>query len=85
VNPLFRNIEEIKGLNRQLILVGAAEFVLHEDIAWADKCQEAGVECTIVREWGQMHIYAMGSRRVAESVRVKTDKLILDWIEESII
>lgn len=84
INPLFFDIQEIKGMSRQLILVGAAEFALAEACRWASRCKKAGVEHNLIREYGQVHIYAMGSKWIAPSVRNKTDMLILDWIQESL-
>lgn len=84
INPLFVDTQDIRGMSRQLILVGAAEFALAEGSRWASRCKKAGVEHTLIREYGQMHIYAMGSSWMPPSVRNKTDMLILDWIQESL-
>lgn len=81
VNPLYRAPDELRGMSPQLVLVGAAEFALNEAVAWGYQCGRAGVRCKVVREWGMMHIYALGSSWLPQAVRNKTDKYIIDWIE----
>ena len=51
VNPLYRSLDDVTGLNPQLIFVGAAEFALSDSKDWARKCREAGVECELQVEW----------------------------------
>jgi len=84
VNPLFWQPEELTGLNRQLVLVGAAEIALQEGKDWAGLCGKAGIGHKLVVEWAQLHVYAMGSRWVDPRVREKTDNLILDWISNCV-
>ncbi|KAH8595052.1 Alpha/Beta hydrolase protein [Bisporella sp. PMI_857] len=84
VNPLFEEEDRIKNLSPQLILVGAAEFALHDSVQWAQFCKKTGVKHKLVREWGQIHIYALGSKWIEREVRERTDGLIFDWIEESL-
>ena len=80
VNPLYRHPTELAGLCPQLVLVGGAEFALYDSKRWAELCKSAGVECSLHVEWGQLHIYAMGSAFVLPAVRRKTDHRILEWI-----
>ena len=82
VNPLQRRPEEIHGLNPQLILVGAGEIALQEAKDLAILCEQAKVPKQLVCEWGQLHIYALGSAWVEESVRRKTDMIVIDWIKQ---
>lgn len=84
VNPLYRRPEEIQGLSPQLILVGAGEFAIQEAKDWAKHCEKAGVRNRLVCEWGQLHIYALGSAWVAPSERRKTDMMILEWMRDCI-
>ena len=37
VNPLYRSVDDIQGLNPQLILVGGGEFALQEAKDWASR------------------------------------------------
>ncbi|ETN36649.1 uncharacterized protein HMPREF1541_08927 [Cyphellophora europaea CBS 101466] len=80
VNPLYQQPGDIHGLNPQLILVGAGEFALQDSKDWAELCAKAGVKHRLVCEWGQLHIYAMGSTWLEPSVRRKTELSIVDWI-----
>ncbi|KAF9781428.1 hypothetical protein IL306_014047 [Fusarium sp. DS 682] len=82
VNPLSRQPEEIHGLSPQLILVGAAEFALYDSKAWAQLCGAAKVHRQLHIEWGQLHIYAMGSRWIDPTIRKQTDLKIIGWITE---
>jgi acetyl esterase/lipase len=84
VNPLFCKPDELQGLNPQLILVGAGEFALQESKDWATLCNEAGVPKQLVCEWGQLHIYALGSAWVEPSVRQRTDAAIVSWMKRSL-
>lgn len=81
VNPIYRKPEELEELNPQLILVGAGEFALQEAKDWAARCSKAGVQHEIICEWGQLHIYALGSAWIAPSVRERTDQSIIAWIK----
>ncbi|KAF5573174.1 hypothetical protein FPANT_12545 [Fusarium pseudoanthophilum] len=80
VNPLSRQPEEINGLSPQLILAGAAEFALYDSKAWAKLCETAKVHHQLHVEWGQLHIYAMGSRWIDPVIRKRTDLKIISWI-----
>ncbi|PPJ59594.1 hypothetical protein CBER1_01174 [Cercospora berteroae] len=42
-NALYRPLDQLRGLNPQLIFVGAAEFALSDSKDWARRCREAGV------------------------------------------
>ncbi|KAJ5707659.1 hypothetical protein N7488_007460 [Penicillium malachiteum] len=84
VIPIHRKPEELKGLKPQLILVGGGEFALQEARDWASLCRKADIQHEIVCEWGQLHIYALGSAWIAPSVREKTDRSIVTWIKKSI-
>jgi acetyl esterase/lipase len=83
VNPLYLPPEAVSGLSPQLVLVGAAEFAVHESVSWGKLCERAGVRCRVVREWGMMHIYALGSLWLPYEVRTRTVETIVDWIESS--
>ncbi|EXJ66159.1 uncharacterized protein A1O5_10775 [Cladophialophora psammophila CBS 110553] len=80
VNPLFRPAEGIKCLSPQLILVGGAEFAMQDGRDWSYLCREAGLRHEMVVEWGQLHIFAMGSRWIEPQVRRRTDKKIISWM-----
>lgn len=84
VNPLYCPPTDIKGLSPQLILTGGAEFARRDSERWAEKCSEADVKHKLNIEWGQLHIYAVGSKFTAPEVRRKTDHLIIDWIKNHI-
>jgi acetyl esterase/lipase len=81
VNPLFRSADEIRKLKPQLILVGGAEFALQDSKEWAALCEKANVRHELVVEWGQLHVYALGSKFVDPHVRGKTDAKIVGWIK----
>lgn len=83
-NPLYRRADEILGLSPQLILVGGGEFALHDSKEWAALCARAGVKHRLVCEWGQLHIYALGSRWLAPVVRQQTETSIIEWIKTCI-
>ncbi|EME82840.1 uncharacterized protein MYCFIDRAFT_196288 [Pseudocercospora fijiensis CIRAD86] len=82
VNPLYREPSELLGLNPQLILVGAGDTVLPESKDFARLCQSQSILHRLVCEWGQLHIYALGTQWVDPKVRHKTDGYILDWMEQ---
>ena len=84
VNVLFRKPHEIKNLNPQLILTGAGEFAVQDARDWATLCREAGVKHEMLVEWGQLHIYALGSKIVDPGVRRTTDAKIVSWIMQHI-
>ncbi|OAL34485.1 hypothetical protein AYO20_06328 [Fonsecaea nubica] len=84
VNPLHRQPEELSGLSPQLIFTGGAEFARYDSEQWAQMCHSAGVESKLVIEWGQLHIYAMGSQWTDPAVRRKTDGLIIEWLKNHV-
>ncbi|KIV92791.1 hypothetical protein PV10_04057 [Exophiala mesophila] len=84
VNPLHSTSEQISRLSPQLIFTGAAEFARYDSEKWAELCREAQVKCNMTIEWGQMHIYAVGSKFVDPTVRIKTDNMIIDWIKQHV-
>ncbi|KAH0842475.1 hypothetical protein FOPE_07489 [Fonsecaea pedrosoi] len=84
VNPLYRQPEELSGLSPQLIFTGGAEFARYDSEQWAQMCHSAGVESKLVIEWGQLHIYAMGSKWTDPAVRRKTDGLIIEWLKNHV-
>lgn len=84
VNPLHREPDQIRFLNPQLILTGGAEMAMLDGRHWAALCSRAGVKHKLVLEWGQLHIYAMGSAWVDPWVRRQTDHRIVAWIEGNI-
>lgn len=81
VNPLYAQENDLKGLNPQLIFVGGAEFALYDSKQWAELCKRAEVQHELHIEWGQLHIWAMGSQWIEPGLRARTDARILDWIE----
>ncbi|OQV06042.1 hypothetical protein CLAIMM_10680 [Cladophialophora immunda] len=84
VNPLHRQPEELKGLSPQLILTGGAEFARYDSEKWAQMCEMAGLECKLTIEWGQLHIYAMGSKLTDPAVRKTTDDMIIEWLKNHV-
>lgn len=42
--------------------VGVAEFALNDSKDWARKCREAGMECQLQVEWGQLHVWGFGKQ-----------------------
>lgn len=84
VNPLFSNPNELKGLNPQLILLGGAEFCHQDGRDLAVLCKRAGVKHQLVVEFGQLHVYALGSKWIAPEIREKTDTKIVDWIKAAV-
>lgn len=84
VNPLLSTPEEIGRLSPQLIFTGAAEFARYDSEKWAELCHAAQVKCHLTIEWGQMHIYAVGSKFIDPAVRLKTDNMIIDWIKQHV-
>lgn len=84
VNPLCRSSEELRGLCPQLILAGGAEFALSDSKGWARACDDAGIPHKLHIEWGQLHIYAMGSRLLSPGIRQRTDLEIIDWIKRHV-
>ncbi|OAL33777.1 hypothetical protein AYO20_06953 [Fonsecaea nubica] len=84
VNPLHHAPEALDGLSPQLIFTGGAEFARYDSEKWAELCRAAGVECKLVIEWAQLHIYAVGSKFTDPAVRRKTDDIIIQWIKEHV-
>lgn len=83
-NALYRPLDQLRGLNPQLIFVGAAEFALSDSKDWARRCLEAGVAYELHVEWGQTHIWAMGSKFIEPELRRKTDERIVAWISSHV-
>lgn len=84
INPLFSNPDELKGLNPQLVLIGGAEFCHQDGRDLAVLCKRAGVKHELVAEYGQLHVYALGSAWIDRQVREKTDSKIIDWIKAAV-
>lgn len=84
INPLHCQPSELADLSPQLILVGGGEFAIYDSKKWAEMCRSAGLECSLTIEWGQLHIYAMGSDWIAPSIRRKTDDRIIEWVQSHI-
>lgn len=84
VNPIYRTPDELKFLPPTLILAGGAEFALQEAKDFGAQLNAAGVKCELRIEWGQMHIYALGSAFIDPKVREWTDMKILDWVSACI-
>lgn len=82
VNPLHRDVNDVRSLNPQLILVGAAEFALQDSNDWALLLEKAGTRHSLVVEWGEIHCYAMGSTLLDPNTRDKTDGKIMEWISQ---
>jgi acetyl esterase/lipase len=82
INPLYCSPSDFEGMNPVLILVGGGEFALQEGKDLAKRLQDAGVRQHLEVEWGQMHLYALGSKWVDPVVRRKTDGMIYRWILE---
>jgi acetyl esterase/lipase len=85
VNPLYVPPEELHALNPQLILVGGGEFALQEAKDWASLCKRSGVKQQIVCEWGELHIYALGSSWIEPAVRQRTDASIIGWMKKCLV
>ena len=81
INPIHCDLDVVKQLSPQLVLVGSAEFVLQDSRAWAARCAEAKLHHKLIIERGQLHIYAMGSRFIDPGTREKTDSEIVSWIK----
>ncbi|KAH7125998.1 Alpha/Beta hydrolase protein [Dactylonectria macrodidyma] len=84
VNPLFRTPSEFKDLPPQLILVGGGDFVLPECRDLAQLFDAAELPHKFFVEWGQFHLYALGSKWIDSFVRAKTDSVIFEWISEAL-
>jgi acetyl esterase/lipase len=82
VNPFYCDTTEMEGLNPQLILAGGGEFAVEESRILADRCQKSGVKYDLVVEWGQLHLYALGSKWIDPTIRKETDSKIFRWFQE---
>lgn len=80
VSPLHRTAAEIHDLNPLLILVGGGEFALQDSKDLAALCKRAKLPHHLEVEWGQMHLYGLGSKWISPKVREKTDDMIYRWI-----
>lgn len=85
VNPLRHQPHELEGLSPQLIFTGGAEFARQDSEQWAELCHKAGLRYKLVIEWGQLHIYAMGSNFINPTIRHKTDDMIIEWIKDHVV
>ncbi|OQU94469.1 hypothetical protein CLAIMM_00823 [Cladophialophora immunda] len=84
VNPLHHKPGALEGLSPQLIFTGGAEFARYDSEKWAELCRAAGVECKLIIEWAQLHIYAVGSKFTDPAVRRKTDGMIIQWMKDHV-
>ncbi|RAH70431.1 alpha/beta-hydrolase [Aspergillus aculeatinus CBS 121060] len=80
VNALSCVPATFSGLGPVLVLVGGGEFALQEGKDLAALLSKAGVRHHLQVEWGQMHLYGLGSAWVDPSVRRKTDGMIYRWM-----
>ncbi|PYH81918.1 alpha/beta-hydrolase [Aspergillus uvarum CBS 121591] len=80
VNPLSCAPSAFSGFGPVLILVGGGEFALQEGKDLAALLEKADVRHHLQVEWGQMHLYGLGSAWVDPSVRRKTDAMIHRWM-----
>lgn len=80
INPLFSKPSDFEGMSPALILVGGGEFALQEGKDLAKLLGFSGVKQHLEIEWGQMHLYGLGSKWVDPMVRKKTDCMIYQWI-----
>lgn len=84
VNPLYCQDDDLARLPPVRIFVGGGDFVLPECHDLVARFESAGVRFEMTIEWGQFHLYALGSPWIEPKVRNRTDALILDWIRESL-
>lgn len=84
VNPLYCDPAQFHGLPPQLILVGGGDFVLPECRELARLFTTAGLRHKMVVEWGEFHLYALGSKWIHPRTRSKTDALIFSWLAEAL-
>jgi acetyl esterase/lipase len=83
LNPLYRDLEDVKELSPQLIIAGGAEFALGDAKSWATTCAKAEVIHELVIGWGQLHVWALGSDFIDPSLREATDQKIIGWMLDS--
>ncbi|KIW25996.1 uncharacterized protein PV07_09128 [Cladophialophora immunda] len=81
VNPLCRQPEELEFLPPTLTFVGGAEFALQEAKDLDALLNRTKVQHELVIDWGEMHIYALGSAFIDPMVRARTDDKIVKWIQ----
>lgn len=84
VNPLYCDPTDFQGLPPQLMLVGGGDFVVPECRDLARLFRVAGLRHEMVVEWGEFHLYALGSKWVHPEIRRKTDAHILGWVAEAL-
>jgi len=84
VNPLYCKSSDFHGLPPQLILVGGGDFVLPECRELSQRFTEAGLRHKMVVEWGEFHLYALGSKWVDPRTRAKTEATIFGWIAQAL-
>lgn len=80
VNPLYCDTTRFEGLPPQLMLVGGGDFVLPECRELDQLFTSAGLPHQFVIEWGQIHLYALGSKWIDPEIRTRTDGAIFGWI-----
>ncbi|RAH76356.1 alpha/beta-hydrolase [Aspergillus japonicus CBS 114.51] len=80
VNPLSCAPAAFSGLGPVLALAGGGEFALQEGKDLAALLSKAGVRHHLQVEWGQMHLYGLGSAWVDPTVRRNTDGMIYRWM-----
>ncbi|KAH7127791.1 Alpha/Beta hydrolase protein [Dactylonectria estremocensis] len=84
VNPLFVDEDLLRTLPPTLVLAGGGDFVLPECRDLARRFTAAGVRHELIVEWGQLHLYALGSKWIDPRVREKTDTKIFEWVTKAI-
>lgn len=84
VNPLYCKPSDFDGIPPQLILVGGGDFVLPECRELCRLFREANLQHEMVVEWGEFHLYALGSRWIHPTTRAKTDAIFFRWLTEAL-
>lgn len=84
VNPLYHEPFKFSELSPQLVLVGGGDFVLPECRELIQIFKTAGLSHRFVVEWGQIHLYALGSTWITPEVRSRTDSIIFNWVLETL-
>lgn len=84
VNPLYCSTSDFQNLPPQLIFAGGGDFVLPECRELVQLFSKAGLRHNLVVEWGQLHLYGLGSEWIEPSVRSRTDAIMFDWIVQAV-